>query len=711
MMPAYESAAVERGTRPVLCVLCCSAFALLLAFAACSPARCGSIPKCQAASLRRPRHYHSYAAWVLLTLLLQELAALLRTWRGSKDAMKLVERLRSRALPSALLSVCFIVLGLEQFHYSYSSDIFAHASPKISVQKFRGFDFDLEGRPVYTSMYLEWLITVPCLLCLSGCCAIGRPLRELVAPVLVTNLYIIMCWSSLLVGSLSLRWSLIGFALCLYAWVSNRMLKWVSAFNGTAPSDLPARCLRPLLTEGLILLFLVYGIVFFLAATGTITTDAESMTYTILNLGSKLAVSIAFVVLREDEYHESITDVLRKMSRANMGMVSILRGSFDLILPCRATLNGSCCLPLESSPDMRKLEEALGRPVAGVPLVDLVAGQCAKDDFNAYIRNTLRQASSERKFDGAKLSSDCFWLNAGREVAPPVAQVVHCRLLRASNGHEKDTLPASAKNGVLETIGARIHTSVVPESALSFGQDRLLVVAIQLTPGDGESDDSEPAPFSDAQRFATFQALTSSSEGEAEDDDGASSRSLLATQTQQSAPRFVGSLADLALMGIDFVVSTFSQTESVASASVLWSNPEMRSAHSTAESETLVPVVPKGDRLRKRARFTPDLDESAVGETKEHVTPNFEDESSFRHPVGDPGSSQNRVDDVDMHTTLPWPHSVVASKGNDSEEAAQPCSDLMRSPSRASIVFLASTTVAMGVVGTIFAIRARSRKF
>lgn len=56
-------------------------------------------------------------------------------------------------------------------------------------------------------------------------------------------------------------------------------------------------------------------------------------------------------------------------------MISILRGSFDIILPCVLDAAGRCKLPPQMSGDMEKLEKMLGSRVAGTNLKDLLAGE------------------------------------------------------------------------------------------------------------------------------------------------------------------------------------------------------------------------------------------------------------------------------------------------------------------------------------------------
>ena len=42
--------------------------------------------------------------------------------------------------------------------------------------------------------YMEWGINVPIMLILSGYCTLGRSLHEVSRPLVVTNIYVILCW-------------------------------------------------------------------------------------------------------------------------------------------------------------------------------------------------------------------------------------------------------------------------------------------------------------------------------------------------------------------------------------------------------------------------------------------------------------------------------------------------------------------------------------
>eukprot|EP00928_Gymnodinium_smaydae_P094418 TRINITY_DN7928_c0_g7_i2.p1 TRINITY_DN7928_c0_g7~~TRINITY_DN7928_c0_g7_i2.p1 ORF type:complete len:458 (+),score=26.12 TRINITY_DN7928_c0_g7_i2:325-1698(+) len=432
-------------------------------------------------------------------------------------------------------------------------------------------------------------------------------------------------------------------------------------------------------TQQCILLFFVYGIVFCLAATDSITSTTENRWYTFLNVGSKLAMSIAFVAIRGNEYHESLSNALTKINISNLGMVSILRGSFDLVLPCRATLTGGCSLPLEATPDLRKLETVLGCTLAGVPLVDLVAGQCAKDAFRSYVKHTLRQARSETTQEGARLMSNCVLNRAGKEVVPPVAQVFQCHLLRASSGRSADAVD-------METVAACIHTCVVPDSVMSFSSDLALIVAIRLLIAEREHDGSESVFGRNVSQSATFNAIESTAHG-ADD----------SSHSAQPFQRFVRKLADLTLMGIDFVANSRSHTESDKSScpEPSTTTPQMVQSEETTCSEIERAVTLLTSRRRSHVPQKSGVKQPAVDDNIDILHASYEDAGG----AGLVRSSQNN-DMPSSEFGLRPMHRFLT----DVDRKA-----LRRDESTWARKILVGSTTATAVVAAIVAIRLRSR--
>eukprot|EP00913_Durusdinium_trenchii_P001446 g1339.t1 len=71
--------------------------------------------------------------------------------------------------------------------------------------------------PVYTSIYVEWLINVPILLVLAGSCALHRTVREVKRPLIITPLGVHAGLVQLLVKIL--RYSNVGEDMWVAMWL------------------------------------------------------------------------------------------------------------------------------------------------------------------------------------------------------------------------------------------------------------------------------------------------------------------------------------------------------------------------------------------------------------------------------------------------------------------------------------------------------------
>eukprot|EP00435_Cladocopium_sp_Y103_P065645 s1049_g27.t1 len=337
-----------------------------------------------------PGYYHIVSTAALLAMAGHEVCGLIATYLGSQQTQALIPHLKSRCLPSFLLALMFGVLACAERLFSRADWTIAHVQPNAD-------GLTAPGRPVYTMQYFEWGINVPILFILSGYCSLGRPLHEVSRPLIVTNIYVIFCWAAAASTSGLLKWMFVFVAFALFGWASADMLAWVDKFEHSAPQDLPSRNIRPWLSNGLIIDFLLYGVVYMSSMLGLIDAHTERKGFFVLTFGSKIAYCAAFVFIRADEYHKTLTDVLRKVSVSNVGMISILRGSFDIILPCVLDAAGRCKLPPQMSGDMEKLEKMLGCRVAGANLKDLLAGE---DTLPSWQDNFFR--SFQKVFQNVK---------------------------------------------------------------------------------------------------------------------------------------------------------------------------------------------------------------------------------------------------------------------------------------------------------------------
>jgi len=455
-----------------------SAAAVLVAFGLIQPTPCTEDAGCLAQHATVPTNLNACTACGLVMVLINEVTSLVSIFHGAKEAQALVVDLKSRYMPSLLMTIMFGVLVAQHSVFAASSSPwFASARP--------------DGRgPIYNLTYIEWLLIVPLLLTISGHCALGRPLEEMARPVIVTNVYIVCAWAAMLTSSSVVRCTLVVVTFLMYFHASWDMIMWVVKYFQTTPEDLPSRFLRPCLSLGLIALFAIYAVIYLSVMTGFMQTRTERLCWLFLDVGSKLAMSAAFVVIRGSAYHKTLTGVLKKMSTSNVAVVSILRGSFDVLLPCTVDDKGGCWLPRTSADDMLRLEGTLQRPVAGKHLGTLLADDVQRESFNAYVRNALRQAEQPKANSDAVVSARGDWAVGVQGQLPPVAQVLNCRMATGL------AQPQGAA-----TVGCAIHLSVVPQSAMSFGLERRVVAAVRFSESESAEEDPEGGKHS---CFETF---------------------------------------------------------------------------------------------------------------------------------------------------------------------------------------------------------------
>eukprot|EP00435_Cladocopium_sp_Y103_P042922 s706_g12.t1 len=160
---------------------------VLLCIGIAQPAPCHHVGRCmqEHARIQDLRNYSSYIAAALASVMLHELASVILTHRTARKAIHLIPNIRESLLPSVLLCITFLVLIIENLVFVIGeTPWFAHAANLGHPE--------LDGQPVYTVFYAEWLINVPILLILAGSIALQRPTSEVAEPLVVTNVYIVV---------------------------------------------------------------------------------------------------------------------------------------------------------------------------------------------------------------------------------------------------------------------------------------------------------------------------------------------------------------------------------------------------------------------------------------------------------------------------------------------------------------------------------------
>lgn len=267
-----------------------------------------------------PATLHVGAVCGLSTLLLHEVASLFLHYRSAKPLSDIVEGVMDVFLPSGLLCVTFAILLAENVILLLESPAYLIHSP--------GHEVGLRGnKPVFTVIYMEWLINVPLLILLVGHCALGRAMRQVSGALIVTNVYIMVAWSSYFVVGNVLRWTLVCLSFAMYGWASLEMAQWILDWRRENREGVHDGTLRPLLCIGLIFIFGIYGIIFLFSQLGMLTSFQERAWFTCMNIGAKLAMSMAFAGIRSGAHHELLVDMLVNMHLPFQRQTAASKGS------------------------------------------------------------------------------------------------------------------------------------------------------------------------------------------------------------------------------------------------------------------------------------------------------------------------------------------------------------------------------------------------
>lgn len=168
---------------------------------------------------------------------------------------------------------------------------------------------ELDGQPVYTVFYAEWLINVPILLILAGSIALQRPTPEVAEPLVVTNVYIVFAWVAHFVSNPGIRYFLVALSFLMYFRASWSMCRWVWNWH-LENSDDHHILGRPLLTFVLILVFGIYGAVYVSRLHGGVSYRDDRIFFTTMNFTTKLFASMTLAGIRSSEFQEVLLSML-----------------------------------------------------------------------------------------------------------------------------------------------------------------------------------------------------------------------------------------------------------------------------------------------------------------------------------------------------------------------------------------------------------------
>jgi len=248
------------------------------------------------------------------------------------------------------------------------------------------------------------------------------------------------------------------------------MFQWVSAFHSAAPAGVACRRLRMFSAVAMVVVFGLHGVIYLASLTGALGIHAEQLAYTCSGFFVKVLMSLIFCAIRTTEQNESLFGLAGRIHSVSLAFMSLLRGSFDYVVPCVADKDGVCFFPPDHGGDSAALESCLGRSVLGHSVNELIA-DFDQQRFGAHVKNVLRHADSFQSHGAVPWPVLSDVAGRGERRMPPVAQVLHVRL----EGSE------TAETG-RSRISAAVHISTVAQSSAVLRGPVHVVVGLCLAP-------------------------------------------------------------------------------------------------------------------------------------------------------------------------------------------------------------------------------------
>lgn len=330
-------------------------------------------------------------AAALVGLFMREVLAFIFICVEQKDVDREILALPDARISSGLLCSVLLFLSITEIVLAISHE-YDHAVPPLD-------GFRHEWGSVQTLRYGEWLVNVPLLLLIAGHVVLGRPISEILQAVAVTNLYIVISWASLVVTSAILRWLLIVLAFGLYFWATYDMARWVQRYLREAPARLPGKYGRVSLIAWLNLMFVLYGVIFLLDAFGWVGTRSGHAMYEICDCTAKTVTSFLLAVHRSRERCHAMKVLVAVHSRMARASLSVLRSSFDYIIPCKLDDSGNCIVLEARNADVKAIETLTGKPLAGNTFADAFNSQRDRDLFAYQMQIGLHQEGNDLAAD------------------------------------------------------------------------------------------------------------------------------------------------------------------------------------------------------------------------------------------------------------------------------------------------------------------------
>mmetsp|Transcript_58189 Transcript_58189/g.138561 ORF Transcript_58189/g.138561 Transcript_58189/m.138561 type:complete len:705 (-) Transcript_58189:108-2222(-) len=436
-------------------VIICVAFTVVVLVTAwLHSVPCADKAECVALKGSQHRESHAFAALGLGLLFLRESVGLSSTIRELHETKEMWSTRKVCPPVFLLCSILFVLTTIETIFWM--TDTWSHAMPSLGGAT-------EAWRPIHSFRYFEWMINVPMLIILAGNCALARPMKEVIPPVVITNCYVSWAWAAQVATSPSSRGFLILMTFVGYSWASWIMcVEWVRDFLSEKPFNGRSQYLRILVPVGLTLLLIAYAFIYLAGIAGFMSADVELKSFTLAGFMCKVGFSAVFAYFRWVEDRQNLASLMGKVGTVNTTLLAILKSTFDILVTGVVNDDGTCTLSHAKTPDASELERVLSRPAAGISLDKLVSGDQAKAHLAVYAQNVIRQVDSAVP-TSAPLSNSI--LDPKSTNVSPIAQVLHCAM---QSGEEANSA----------LVRAKVHISPIPKSMQHQTAGRDVIVAI-----------------------------------------------------------------------------------------------------------------------------------------------------------------------------------------------------------------------------------------
>lgn len=282
--------------------------------------------------------------------------------------------------------------------------------------------------PIDVFRYGKWMLAVPVIHVFLFTFLLDFPFDETHWTNAATVVYIYIALLALTIRSLFFQWSLVALCLSIYAYTTVLQVQMVQQFQTRFPSSRPGFKVRVGITILIMVLYAIYGVIY-LARCMADVYDGDAYMY--FDVIAKFVMSICLADVWNSEHTSATIALTVSHARWGMSFLSILRSSYDYVLPCEIEYPMAC--RILNSQDASALGQVISQDVAGESFHDLLLDSEEVRRFKEYMRQVLAtQASGPTSFPPL-IAQACHVDLKGRDAGSKLPAVVFLSAATAAN--------------------------------------------------------------------------------------------------------------------------------------------------------------------------------------------------------------------------------------------------------------------------------------